>query len=217
MRLGSIMLTLLLFAVLGSSVSAITWDAIGDFSITNGNPNGAWTYGTEPLGFGTFITYLFGDNTPAGNPGWYGWSGHEGHPPEVWYNAQSGNVYGVPPGYLSLHPAPDTAPSIIRWTAPAGVSGEASIIGQFLPGDGAAMQIAVLINNSIAWQATDSGSFNLKTNVNPGDTIDFAVYGGYAFGNTGLTAQITAVPEPSSIIALLGGLTGLVGLRRRRA
>jgi hypothetical protein len=53
------------------------------------------------------------------------------------------------------------------------------------------MQVAVRLDNQPWWQATDSGSFDLITNVASGTTIDFAVYGGYGFGNTPISATIS--------------------------
>jgi Flp pilus assembly protein TadG len=65
------------------------------------------------------------------------------------------------------------------------------------------------------WNAVDSGAFNLATTVVPGDTIDFAVYGGYRAGNTPLDVTISVVPEPATLLLL--GLGGLAVIRKRRA
>lgn len=59
--------------------------------------------------------------------------------------------YGVPTGRLSLHPGNGQQPSVLRWTAPA--AGQAHVIGQFLPGDGGYMQVAVRLNGQPWWQA----------------------------------------------------------------
>ncbi len=47
----------------------------------------------------------------------------------------------------------------MRWTAPA--SGIAHVVGQFLPGDGGTMQVAVRRNGQAWWSATDAGSFDV--------------------------------------------------------
>ncbi|MGA2063425.1 MAG: SUMF1/EgtB/PvdO family nonheme iron enzyme [Thermoguttaceae bacterium] len=40
--------------------------------------------------------------------------------------------------------------------------------------------------------------FDFLLDVSPGDTLDFAVYGGYIFGSTPLEATVTSVPEGST-------------------
>lgn len=160
------------------------FDATDAFTTLNGNPNGPWSYGWMPAGFGTFTPYA--NHSTSGNPQWYGWGGDRS--PSIWLNL-GGLAYGVPSGWLSLHPGPGTEPSVMRWTAPA--SGVAHVVGQFLPGDGGAMQVAVRRNGQAWWNATDTGSFDLTTAVAAGATIDFTVYGGYAAGNTPIAAAIT--------------------------
>lgn len=162
----------------------IDFDATDAFTTLNGNPNGAWSYGWMPVGFGAFTPYV--NHTTSGNPQWYGWGGD--HSPSIWLNL-GGPAYGVPTGWLSLHPGPGTEPSIMRWTAPA--SGVARVAGQFLPGDSGAMQVAVRRNGQVWWNAADAGSFDLTTEVAAGATIDFTVYGGYGAGNTPIAAAIT--------------------------
>jgi hypothetical protein len=158
-----------------------TYTAVDDFSTENGNPNGVWSYGWMPTDFSSFNLYINHNSWQ-----WYGWGGDNS--PCIWIN--TGNpAYGVPTGWLSLHPGDGYQPSILRWTAP--VAGVVRVTGQFLPGDEGTMQVAVRLDNQPWWQATDSGSFDLITNVASGTTIDFAVYGGYGFGNTPISATIS--------------------------
>jgi hypothetical protein len=184
-----------------------TWDVTADFSVDNGNPNGAWSYGGMDTSFTMFTL------DPYVNI--WGWSGNWGVP-AVWKNIGSSPLGGAMPGQLALHPG--SGPSVVRWTAMGGVSGPATIAGQFFAGDTGQMLVDVRINGVEVWNAVDSGAFNLATTVAPGDTIDFAVYGGYTNGTTPLDATITVVPAPSAV--LLGSIgvgAGLVGwLRRRR-
>jgi hypothetical protein len=184
------------------TVQATVWDVTADFSADNGNPNGAWTYGWMDVNFTTFTPFTTHGYTTGNSPYW-----DDTDKPIIWLNNGS-PTSGVGTGQLSLHPGPQLEPSVARWTAPSGVSGSATIQGQFFPGDIGGTSVAVRINNSPIWTSTNSGSFDLTTSVVPGDLIDFAVYGGYLWGNTPLDAVITAVPEPISLALLtLGGLT----------
>ena len=160
------------------------FSATDAFSNANGNPNGVWSYGWMPNDFSQFTLYA---NSGVGDgPYWCREAG--GNPPIIWKN--TGNPqFNVPTGWLSLHPSPSHQPSVLRWTAPA--SGVAYVAGQFLPGGGGVMQVAVRRDGQPWWNATDAGSFNLTTAVAAGSTIDFAVYGGYSSGNTPLEVNIS--------------------------
>jgi hypothetical protein len=169
---------------------------------------------------------LFTSNGPDPGPlpGWYGpLNGLVPYQqelfPVVWLNTGS-PVDGVQTGQLSLEPGPDGEAAIVRWTAPTGVGGLASIQGQFLPGDGGIMQVSIFENGnwtSPLWTGTDYGTFDLTTPLTAGDTIDFAAYGGFYSGNTPLQTTITVTPTPEpSAFALLGfGAIGLLGFAWR--
>ncbi len=162
----------------------VSFDATSAFSIAHGNPNGVWSYGWMPTDFSGFNLHAFGENR------WHGpaWSRYAGGEPVVWQNTTPSTQWGVPPGWLSLHPGSGNQPSVIRWTAPA--SGVAHVVGQFLQAGGT-LPVTVRLNGQPWWTAPDYGSFDLITNVIAGSTVDFAVYGGYASGNTPLDADIT--------------------------
>jgi len=206
------MAAVMVLMCVGIAAQAEVWDLADDFSIENGNPNGAWSYGWAPTDFSAFYLEPNSSYTAfGGSPIWYGVA-------SIWKNTTTVDADFVPVGWVALHPGEGEQPSIARWTAPAEVSGSATVAGQFLPGDGGHMQVAVIKNGSQIWQAGDAGTFNLVTDVSPGDTVDFAVYGGYYSGSTPLDATInTTVPEPSGL-ALLSGAAGLCGfaLRRRK-
>ncbi len=175
--------------LLATASHATTWDITSDFSIDNGNPNGAWSYGWASLDFSTFTLYTNSGKVIWGErPAWYGWNGDR--TPYVFKNTAE-TAYGVPTGWISIHPGDGKQPSIARWTAPVGVLGTISIVGEFLPGNGGWMQTAIRKNNSEIWHAENSGAFDLNTIVASGDTIDFAVYGGYESGDTPVSATIT--------------------------
>jgi hypothetical protein len=161
---------------------ATTYSAVDEFSTTNGNPNISWSYGWMPTDFSKFNIY-----TAHSSFQWYGGLGGD-LTPMIWLN--SNNLgYGVPNGWLSLHPGPGTEPSVLRWTAP--VAGDIHVKGQFLPGDSGSMTVAVRHNNLEIWKASNSGDFDLNIKVNAGDTVDFTVYGGYMYGNTPISATIS--------------------------
>lgn len=192
-----------------TAIGSLIWDVTADFSVDNGNPNGAWSYGWMDTGFSTFTLHPHGDYDATGCPRWY-----SDNSANMWKNMRPYTDDGVAPGQLSLHPGSGTEPSVARWTALAGVSGSATIEGEFFAGDSGQMLVDVRINGVEVWNAVDSGAFNLATTVAPGDTIDFAVYDGYGFGNTPLDATITVVPEPATICLL--GLGALSLIRRKK-
>ena len=161
---------------------ATVYSAVDEFSTTNGNPNISWSYGWMPTDFSKFNIY-----TAHTSIQWYGKLGSD-LTPVIWLN--SNNLgYGVPNGWLSLHPGPGTEPSVLRWTAP--VAGDIHVKGQFLPGDSGSMTVAVRHNNLEIWKASNSGDFDLNIKVNAGDTVDFTVYGSYMYGNTPISATIS--------------------------
>lgn len=197
----------------------VTYDLAKEFSITNGNPNGTWTYGWEATGGGTFIPF-----TQTHSSFWPAWAYAE-YPPAIQKNTSSSTAYGVAPGQVSLHPGIVGQPSIARWTAPAGVASSIVIDGQFFSGDVVAMAVGIFLNNNWTtplFQASDAGAFHLTPFVSAGDTIDFAVYGGYTHGNTPLDARITVnasgVPEidPAGLAGVLALVTGALGIVERR-
>jgi hypothetical protein len=163
------------------ALRASVYSAFDEFSSVN-NPDIAWSYGWMPTDFSKFNLYVTHSTIQ-----WYGPQGGD-RSPSIWIN-NGDTAYGVPTGWLSLHPGPGTEPSILRWTAP--VAGNIHVTGQFLPGDGGIMTVGVFHNAEKLWTASDSGKFDLNIIIAGGDNIDFAVYGGYGFGNTPISATIS--------------------------
>ena len=197
----------MLTAVLAGATFGATYNLTDEFSSTN-NPNGVWSYGSSPTDFTQFVLATSSDLTD--------WVGENGA--SIWMNTSTSGSYGVNPGQVSLHPGSKPNPVIVRWIAPS--AGTATISGQFFSGDRGTPSIAIFKNldaNAMLWSGFDSGSFDLTTIVAKDDTIDFTVYGDYYYGNTPLDANITLVPEPSGILALLGMAVpfGLAHIRRR--
>jgi hypothetical protein len=163
-----------------SSIST-SCNATIDFSLDKGNPNGVWSYGWMPTDFSAFNIY-----TTHSEIQWYGPLGGD-RTPCIWKQA-AGTSYGVPSGWISLHPGPGTEPSILRWTAPK--AGTIHVTGQFLAGDGGKMTIGIRKDNQEIWKAEDAGAFDIITKVATGSLIDFAVFGSYLYGNTPISAVI---------------------------
>ncbi|MBI5766901.1 MAG: IPT/TIG domain-containing protein [Verrucomicrobia bacterium] len=177
-------------ALAASALNAapLAWNPAPALSVTAGNPNGPWSYGYADTGFTTFTPFTSSRTTGTGFLQWYGWAAD--FTPCVAYNGQTTAVNGVPPGYLLLHPGDGNQPAVLRWTAPVG--GAVRVAGHFHAGDGGVMQVAVRRNSTVLWSATDAGAFDLVTTIAVGDRIDFAVYGAYFSGSTGLLATITS-------------------------
>ena len=124
----------------------IVWNITDDFSIDNGNPNGAWSYGWMDPAFMNFTLYESGDysgSDPQARPIWYTEYTSYG---VIWKNTGE-PVYGTATGQLAMHPGigsygtgtggpwPDGGlPAVARWTAPEGISGLCRLKVSFSPG-----------------------------------------------------------------------------------
>lgn len=75
-------------------------------------------------------------------------------------------------------------------------------------------------NEALSYETSDYSYRNLRGGYYSNDdkllrsTYRTYFYPTNEYGTIGF--RVSYVPEPSSIIALLGGLTGLIGLRRRQ-
>lgn len=174
-----------------------------DFSATNGNPNGVWAYGWMPTDFSIF-NFNDTNSVSSGLPGW----SESSNTSNIWKNTGTGTAYGALPGQIALHPGNGTEPSVLRWTAP--VDGRYRVIGQFFAGDSGSMLVGVRQDDTWLWQGTNAGAFDLNAVLYADDAIDFAVYGGYTYGNTPLDVNILLSKTAVLSIAKTGTGTGTV-------
>lgn len=187
-----------------------------DFSVTNGNPNGVWSYGHKSGGDTSGALVLFSQIVNDPLAPWYGYDISLGCP-SIWRNLRGGPSYGVPHGWTSLHPGPGNELATARFTAPS--SGPCSIVGTFLDGDGGDVDVYVAHNGTLLLAITNipgAQAFSFNRTIAAGDTIDFMVgnAGSFYYDNTPIDVEIGIVPEPASLLALVGGLAAVA--RRRR-
>lgn len=161
----------------------LSYSAALDYSIKNGNPNGAWSYGWMPNDFSSFNAYT-GQTTSSGFILWTS----SPSSPSLFRNDSSNTAFGVSPGQISLHPSSTKQPSVLRWTAQK--ESTYIISGKFYSGDSGEMKVGVRQASNWLWQGTDSGAFNIEKKLSASDTIDFVVYGNYSSGNTPIDVTI---------------------------
>ena len=178
-------------------VSIETWDIGSDFLLASdggSNPNNEWSYGWSSTDFSTFD--LLTDNTSN-------WKRSDNEN-VIWKNSGSSVSYGVAPGQVSLHPGNEPSPTVLRWTAPEfSGTGSVHVAGEFFDGDLGTLNTAIRLNNSTSLWSGTVGTFDLNFDVQSGDTIDFAVYGVFAYGNTPIDARIALTTLSDSSTNLL--------------
>jgi hypothetical protein len=205
--------------VLGATqAQALSADFANDFSVTNSNPNGAWTYGyTTSLG-GTFNAYTDTISNPVVDI-WYtpGLSGDS--TPSAFKNTSGGSVNGILPGEAGLHSGPGGQLSVARLTSTEVT--DVTISGAFGQGDIGGVGVYILLDGVEIFGVSNTYQtemFDLTASLGVGSTLDFVVSNGdgsYAYDSTQLSASVESVPEPASMVALSVGAIALV--RRRRA
>lgn len=206
--------------------AALSFDAASAFSPTT-NPNGEWSFGSQPTLSGPFSVAafngsLFGCDYWCANPA-FGLPGVIHNPSASTINFGSSAVFA--PGQLILHPGPAGELSTARFTAPlAGVyTFDATFIGQDQIG-GTSTDVHLLVNNLPVFSGLVNGYLTAVSSgpivmaLLPGDTIDAAVGFGSNFNyygdSTGLTFNVDVVPTPAT--GVLAALGTIVAARRRR-
>ena len=228
---------LLTAALVATSASAKTYDAVADFS---GTPTGVWSYGTG--GTGTSFTAMTSYSAVCeGADGISCWQTPTpvSRVPLVAKNNTGAtmDIYGtvvMPTDVLNVHPGPSTD-SIVRFTAPKADVYKIKGFFELLDTNPSGVNLIVAINGTIfpypgnplsgpaaSFPSTPGGKVSFGGNtgffVAKGGTIDFGVNNAGSFYNdsTGLSATITGgVPEPMTWSLLVAGFA-LVGVAARR-
>lgn len=188
------------------------WDVAGQFSILNGNPNGAWSYGIKspsdlsgPLalfphtGSSTAFDYWVNEqNLTLGTP-------------TVARNISSSSVSGIGPGEATMHPGPSNEIATTRWTAPS--PGLYRIFGKFGAGDIGAVDAFISSPGEPLWSryaVVDDQIFDFTRALEAGAGVDFMVgnAGSFFYDSTPIHATIAGPLNPIRIQLTLGDWVG---------
>lgn len=161
----------------------------------------------------------------------FGWGTSLGKYDTPWFAGAPGlsqgltNLIWMQPGWLSGSEVEGIAP-VVTWTAPE--TGYYTLSGQFVsgnqPGNGASVAIVAGFNNTqsalelarTVLANNSFQSFDFTRFYEAGTVVQFQAGSSFTTGNSvGLQLNITAVPEPSTIIAAIG-LLGLMLWPARR-
>jgi hypothetical protein len=226
--------------------NALADDIVSGFSVTNGNPNGPWTYGETKGAGGAFTAFSQGEVNANGIPGVNAWTTPSLYP-VVADNTTASSFFTVgtvfwPVGFLNMHPDNGGNDAVVRYTVPS--TGTYTISGMFQGDDnqgictvacaaGTTTDVHILSDGSTSLFSEevtgflDQQAFSITGNFTAGETIDFVVGygtdGNYFNDSTGLQGTITevsgvpAAPEPSTFALMLAGLLSLVFQRRYRS
>lgn len=211
--------------------AAIIYDAQSDFSVSNGNPNGVWSYGvTGTLHTpSSFATYGLNSSPPR-------WGGFDSLGTSV-IGKSDDPVFDAPAGTLYMHPGVAGGSlefATLRFTAPT--TSIYNVFGHWWMGDPNGGPANGFVNIYIDINGTPF-YFGAPTNIeeitsfivslNAGDKVDFIVgaAGDYSYDTTPMNMVLTdlennpsaAVPEPVSIVLWgFGTMACIAGSYRRR-
>ena len=216
----------LLFGFNSSLKADFIYDAVKDFS-ASANPAGQWQYRYGTVTNSSLMTSKISNNGNALS----GWVNDPNAAIPNQYvieknfssTAQNFGTVVFPTDLLRLDGQGNN--DIVRWTAPS--AGNWSISGLFQGIDTGehAHNVEILKNLSSVLLAPSPinaygslATFSMTQNLKAGDTIDFIELTGPSPYNlsTGLAAQISAVPEPTSLAMIGMGICGLLGYFCRR-
>jgi hypothetical protein len=221
--------------------SAPIYNAVAEFSVTNGNPNGVWSYGKSASATGSFSAHtVASDSDPLEY--WF----NSADPFPAFYPLVAKNVSGadvdlgsgqiVPNDVLLLSPGcePPTTYfpcgagdswSVLRFVAPA--DGNFEFAGSFLGLTGASTDVAVTLDDAVLdvlsgntqIDGTELLPFGFSLGLQAGDAVDFRVgpRGDIIADSILLELAVTVVPEPSTFALTALAMTGLAAARRRRS
>jgi hypothetical protein len=220
-------------AAVAASAHAASYSALGDFTLSN--PSGPWSYGTgiggSQVAFSNNFTSCFNAaNFECQN------SAGSGDVPGVGKvtSGASAELVGtvlVPNSVLWMHPGDGAnAPADVSVVFTAPSAGVYSVSGYFerlsTANNGNGVTVAIYDNGSSIYSDSlttltygSETKFDENVTLAAGDKLTFDVgnNGEYTYDSTGLSATITAVPEPAAWALMLGGvLMAGAALRRRR-
>jgi len=217
--------------ICASTALGYAFDAAADFSIAQ-NPNGPWSYGYSLQLGGPLIPYT-DSGIVSGTPFEYwqydpagvgGPSIHRNSSGETATYIWPTSYHLYSPGQLSFHPGPAGEFSIIRFTTPQ--TGDYDVTAAFVGIDnvGVTSDVHILHNSSPVFSgdvqgflSPITGPINNTLLLQSGDNIDFVVGWGnsdFRYDTTAISAQITLVPEPSSVAFGLTAVALLLFSRR---
>jgi hypothetical protein len=187
----------LLFGSIMSATAGQTYDATADFSLVNGNPNGAWSYGWSATLTSALNLYPSGTHDSDGNEVWIDPAITVSDVPRVARNPTDTATRFVPAHSTIFHPGPNGEYSHFIWTSPG--DGVATVAATFTSLDSGGTDVHILGGGVSLFSAQISSghpqSFSGSVNVHAGTQIDFAVGvgadGSYFFDTTKISATIT--------------------------
>lgn len=176
---------------------AVQADVTADFSTTNGNPNGAWTYGytlsPQASQGAPFVVYPAVSNGDPEIPSWYDPANVSLGAPAAWRNDSAAINTGVQPGEFAMHPGSNGEYAVARWTAPA--AGSYAVSLQFKAGDTGETE-NLLVHNGTVLVTDDSTEavHDLVVTLAAGDRLDAVVgsKGDFHFDTTPVHLTIRA-------------------------
>ncbi len=209
-------------------VDVTFWDACRFANwLDNGQPTGLSEDAATDNGAYTLTSTALANNSVIRNPGatWAVTSENE------WYKAAyyDPTLNGGAGGYWEYATRSNTAPTACAPTGAANSANYANAVGN--PTDvgaytGSASAYGTFDQNGNVWNWNESVYYSLCRGLRGGSFdngyLQASSYGyGYIdpayVGIEGIGFRVSEVPEPSSVIALLGGVVGLLGMGRRKA
>ncbi len=218
MKTRFVLLSLVVLAFASLAQAATVYDPATDWSISNGNPNGTWSYLN---GSGTLYSRSGMDSAaPAAGLQW--WKNPSGDDPNMTYNSTDGELVGWgihwAPHEIGMGPSGDPNGTILRWTAPTAGDWTVNALFTRTQEVNSGGSIYVTHNNTEVFSHgvgnyLDSSTYADTLTFAAGDTLSFRVTGD-AFVRPEIT--ISDVPEPTSVVLYATGVLGLLAYAWRK-